>query len=55
MPRALFVWLHRWAGLAMTGFLIVVGLTGSLLAFWGEIEPLADAGTLSRPTRWDRT
>lgn len=38
MPRALFVWLHRWAGLAMTGFLIVVGLTGSLLAFWGELN-----------------
>ncbi len=38
MPRALFVWLHRWAGLAMAGFLIVVGLTGSLLAFWLEIN-----------------
>ncbi len=38
MPRALFVWLHRWAGLAMAGFLTVVGLTGSLLAFWLEIN-----------------
>ena len=28
MPRALFVWLHRWAGLAMAGFLILVGLDG---------------------------
>jgi uncharacterized iron-regulated membrane protein len=38
MSRALFVWLHRWAGLAMAGFLIIVGLTGSLLAFWGELN-----------------
>ncbi|MGD9656252.1 MAG: PepSY-associated TM helix domain-containing protein [Methylocystis sp.] len=36
--RALFVRLHRWAGLAMAGFLIVVGLTGSLLAFWLEVN-----------------
>ena len=38
MTRALFVWLHRWTGLAMAGFLIIVGLTGSLLAFWGELN-----------------
>lgn len=28
-----FVWLHRWTGLALAGFLILEGLTGSLLAF----------------------
>jgi uncharacterized iron-regulated membrane protein len=38
MTRAFWVWLHRWAGLFMAGFLIVVGLTGSLLAFWPEIN-----------------
>ncbi|MGJ0454619.1 MAG: PepSY-associated TM helix domain-containing protein [Methylocystis sp.] len=38
MTRALWVWLHRWAGLVMAGFLILVGLTGSLLAFWGELN-----------------
>ncbi|MFO1125920.1 MAG: PepSY-associated TM helix domain-containing protein [Methylocystis sp.] len=38
MSRAFFVWLHRWTGLAMAGFLILVGLTGSLLAFWLEIN-----------------
>ncbi|MGJ0620155.1 MAG: PepSY-associated TM helix domain-containing protein [Methylocystis sp.] len=38
MTRGFFVWLHRWAGLAMAGFLILVGLTGSLLAFWLEIN-----------------
>ncbi|CAJ0877153.1 hypothetical protein AMST5_02852 [freshwater sediment metagenome] len=38
MNRAQFVWLHRWAGLSMGIFLILVGLTGSLLAFWLEIN-----------------
>jgi len=36
--RKLWVWLHRWVGLLMAGFLIVVGLTGSLLAFNTELE-----------------
>jgi uncharacterized iron-regulated membrane protein len=38
MTRAFWVRLHRWAGLGMAGFLIVVGLTGSLLAFWLELN-----------------
>jgi uncharacterized iron-regulated membrane protein len=39
MPtRSFWVWLHRWAGLAMAGFLIIVGLTGSVLAFREEID-----------------
>ncbi len=38
LARAFWVWLHRWAGLVMAGFLIVAGLTGSLLAFWIEIN-----------------
>ncbi|MFZ3181204.1 MAG: PepSY-associated TM helix domain-containing protein [Methylocystis silviterrae] len=38
MARAFWVWLHRWVGLVMTGFLIVVGLTGSLLVFWLELS-----------------
>lgn len=36
--RVAGVWLHRWVGLAMAVFLIVVGLTGSLLAFFGELN-----------------
>lgn len=36
--RPLWVLLHRYAGLAMTVFLIVVGLTGSLLAFLPELD-----------------
>ena len=39
--RPVWVLIHRWAGLVMAGFLIVVGLTGSLLAFYPELERLA--------------
>ncbi|WP_024881947.1 PepSY-associated TM helix domain-containing protein [Methylosinus sp. LW3] len=38
MIRSIFVFLHRLVGLAMTGFLIVVALSGSLLAFNTELE-----------------
>ena len=40
MVRQFFVFLHRWAGLAMTVFLILVGLTGSMLAFKTDLERL---------------
>lgn len=36
--RPLWVLVHRYAGLAMTVFFIIVGLTGSLLAFYRELE-----------------
>lgn len=36
-PR-LVLRLHRWAGLATAGFLIVIGLTGAVLAFQHELE-----------------
>jgi len=38
--RNFWVWLHRWTGLAMAGFLIIVGVTGSLLAFMPELNHL---------------
>jgi uncharacterized iron-regulated membrane protein len=38
MIRGVFVFLHRWVGLLMAVFLILVGLTGSLLAFHHELE-----------------
>ncbi|WP_026602888.1 PepSY-associated TM helix domain-containing protein [Methylomonas sp. 11b] len=38
--RPFWVLVHRYAGLAMTVFLIIVGLTGSLLAFYSELEHL---------------
>lgn len=40
MTRHFWLLLHRYAGLAMAGFLIVVALTGSLLAFLQELEHL---------------
>lgn len=36
--RQAAVRLHRWAGLAMAGFLVVAGLTGTLLAFREELD-----------------
>jgi uncharacterized iron-regulated membrane protein len=38
MPRGVFVWLHRYVGLAMAGFLAIAGLTGSLIAFEPELD-----------------
>ncbi|WP_036269193.1 PepSY domain-containing protein [Methylocaldum szegediense] len=38
MSRRVWVLIHRYAGLAMAGFLILVGLTGSLLAFLSELN-----------------
>ena len=36
--------IHRWTGLAITLFLIIVGLTGTLLAFRGQIDALFNPG-----------
>lgn len=38
MTRHFWVLLHRYAGLAMTLFLVIVGLTGSVLAFYHELD-----------------
>lgn len=38
MTRHFWVLMHRYVGLAMTIFLIIVGLTGSVLAFKNEID-----------------
>jgi len=49
MARRFFVWLHRWVGLLMTVFLIVVGLTGSLLAFNTDMEKLVSPQLFASP------
>jgi uncharacterized iron-regulated membrane protein len=36
--RAILVHLHRYVGLAMAGFLVIAGLTGSVLAFQSELD-----------------
>jgi uncharacterized iron-regulated membrane protein len=38
MTRQFWVLAHRYAGLAMTAFLVIVGLTGSVLAFREELD-----------------
>jgi uncharacterized iron-regulated membrane protein len=38
MTRRFWVLVHRYAGLFMAGFLIVAGLTGSILAFDNELN-----------------
>ena len=40
MIHRYLVWQHRWTGLAMTVFLVVVGITGSLLAYRTDIDRL---------------
>ncbi|WP_051335673.1 PepSY-associated TM helix domain-containing protein [Methylocapsa acidiphila] len=47
--RHFFVWLHRWTGLALAGFLVIVGLTGSLLAFNTELERLISPQLFAQP------
>jgi len=47
MVRQVFVFLHRWVGLAMTLFLAIVALTGSVLAFHEELDVWLNPGLLS--------
>lgn len=42
--RKLFVRLHRYAGLAMAGFLAIAGLTGSVIAFSTELDAWLNPG-----------
>jgi len=37
-PRQACLWLHRYTGLAMAAFLIITGITGTLLAFHDELD-----------------
>lgn len=39
-PRQLCLWIHRYTGLVMAGFLLLAGLTGALLAFHHELDDL---------------
>ncbi len=49
ITRAFWVWLHRWVGLAMAGFLLLAGVTGSLLAFNTELERLISPQFFATP------
>jgi len=49
--RRVFVWIHRYVGLAMALFLIIEGLTGSLLAFRGDLTALLNPSLIAaRPS-----
>lgn len=49
MARSLFVFLHRWVGLALAGFLVIAALTGSLLAFNTELERVFAPQLFAKP------
>lgn len=38
ISRHALVLAHRWAGLSLAAFLIIVGATGSLLVYWQELN-----------------
>lgn len=39
-PRQACLWIHRYTGLAMAAFLIITGITGTLLAFHEELDDI---------------
>jgi len=45
--RPVFVWLHRYVGLAVAAFLLIEGLTGALLAFNADLSRALDPRTPS--------
>ncbi len=47
--RRVFVWLHRYVGLAMAAFLIIEGVTGSLIAFRSDLSALLDPRLVASP------
>lgn len=49
MARHFWVLIHRHAGLVMTLFLILVGLTGSVLAFYHELDRRLNPELLTVP------
>jgi uncharacterized iron-regulated membrane protein len=49
--RRVCVLLHRYAGLAMAFFLVVAGLTGSVLAFYEELDRWLNPGLFTVPVR----
>lgn len=48
MIHRLLVWLHRWTGLTLTIFLVLVGVTGSILAFKTKIDRLINPQIYAR-------
>ena len=40
--RKTSLWIHRYTGLAIAGFLIIASITGTLLAFHDELDDVFD-------------
>jgi uncharacterized iron-regulated membrane protein len=53
--RQFWLLLHRYLGLAMTGFLVLVALTGSVLAFRAELDCWLNPDLLTVPPRTSRS
>lgn len=49
--RNLFVLMHRWAGLAIAGFLIVSGVTGAIISWDHELDDLLNPHLMHVPSR----
>jgi len=47
--RPWLVWLHRWTGLVLAGFLLLEGITGSVLAFRRPLEALVAPELYAEP------
>lgn len=51
MFRKSILWLHRWTGLAITAFIIVMGVTGTILAFHTELDRMLNPALMTVPVR----
>ena len=49
--RKFSLFLHRWTGLALAGFLVVIALTGSIVAFMEELDRLLNPALITVPVR----
>jgi uncharacterized iron-regulated membrane protein len=47
--RPWLVWIHRWTGLVLAGFLLLEGITGSLLAFRHPLEAMVAPELFAEP------
>src|SRR5215475_8639634 len=51
MFRKCILWLHRWTGLAITAFIIVMAVTGTILAFHTELDRMLNPALMTVPVR----
>ena len=51
MFRKSILWLHRWTGLAITAFIIVMAVTGTILAFHTELDRMLNPALMTVPVR----